>query len=272
MKKRLIALLALLSLGLIPAFATAVDAVDAPPKGEPGAEQVLLVKAYSTVIAVTPAEAGTTVEFEVQDAYEWFDGSETRVPATALNGQHIVGGVTADTRVLRNGEAVDFGNLKPGMKVKAIMKADAQPVSPTSMFTLLEAYYEVAKPHPGAKFESAFFPRMWHTRGQILGMDRVEDRNVLNVDVRRLEHAPKRFRDEGSRLCRLDAYVIVPGRVVISDVRGRRMAFADLNVDDRIKIVGKFLRPDKWMKDESGEPTPTLLAKRIVVKVHADSH
>lgn len=269
MKKRLIALLAVLSLGLIPAFAAAVDA---PPTGEPGAEQVLLVKAYSTVVAVTTAEAVTKVELEVHDAYEWFDGSETKVAATALNAQHIVADATADTRVFRNGTAVDFANLKPGMKVKAILKADAQPVSPTSMFTLLETYYEVAKPHPGAKFEGAFFPRLWHTRGQILGMDRVEDRNVLNVDVRRLEHAPKRFRDEGSRLSHLDAYVIVPERVVISDVRGRRMAFADLNVDDRIKIVGKFLRPDKWMKDESGEPTPTLLAKRIVVKVHADSH
>ena len=267
MKKRFIALLAVLTLGVIPAFAAAVET---PPLGEPPAP-VVLVKAYSTVVAVTTDETGTTVEFDVDEAHEWLDGSETKTLATAVNGHHIVAGVTADTRVFRNDTAVEVDALKPGMKVKALLKADGQPVTPTSTYTLLEVYYAAPKSHPGNAFEDGFFPRLWHTRGQILGMDRVEDRNVINLDVRQLEHAPKRFRDEGGRLAHLDAYVIVPDRVVITDVDGRRIAFADLNVDDRVKIVGKFLRPATWMKDESGEPTPTLLAKRIKVKVRADS-
>ncbi len=265
MKKRFVALLAVVTLGLIPAFAAAVET---PPVGETGPPAVL-VKAYSTVVAVTAGETGKTVEFAVEEAHEWLDGSETMNLATGINGQHIVAGVTADTRVYRNETAVDLEALKPGMKVKAILKADGQPVTPTNTFTLLEVYFAAPKPHPGAKFEAGFFPRLWHTRGQILGTDRVEERNILNLDVRMLENAPKRFRDERSRLVHLDAYVIVPARVVITDVDGRRIAFADLKVDDKIKIVGKFLRPASWMKDESGEPTPTLLAKRIKIKARA---
>lgn len=177
--------------------------------------------------------------------------------------------VIPETKVFRNETAVDLEALTPGMKVKAILKTDGQPATPTHTFTLLNVFFAAPKPHPGATFETGFFPRLWHTRGQILSADRVEDRNILNLDVRQLENAPKRFRDEGGRLVHLDAYVIVPDRVVITDVDGRRIGFADLNVDDKIKIVGKFLRPASWMKDESGEPAPTLLAKRIKVKVRA---
>ena len=265
MKKRFMALFAVVALGLVPVVA---GAVETPAPVDP-ATATKLVKAYSTVVAVTGEEGSKKIELQVEEAYEWLDGGEVKNLATALNGQHIVASVTPNTKVLRNETPIDVEGLQPGMKVKAIMTADVQPATPTSMFTLLELYHAVPKPHPGAKFEGGFFPRLWHTRGQILGADRVEERNILNVDVRNLENAPKRFRDEGSRLVHLDAYVIVPERVVITDVDGRRIAFADLKVDDKIKIVGKFLRPESWMRDESGEPTPTLLAKRIKVRAHA---
>jgi hypothetical protein len=161
------------------------------------------------------------------------------------------------------------------VKVRALLQTDGQPVTPTCTYTALHVAIQgdeaEAKPkaHPGSKFEAGFFPRLWHMRGPILGLERIEDRNVMNLDVRWLENAPKRFRDEGSRLAGLDAYVIVPDRVVITDEDGDRITFADLGVDDRVKVVGKFLKPEKWMVDESGDPTPTLIAKRIKVKDRA---
>ena len=267
MKKRLMALFAVLSLGLVPTVSAAVEA----PATDPAAPAVVMVKAYSEVVAISTDAAGaTSVEFAVEDAYTWVDGTDVKVPAPELNGQRIVGAVTPETRVFRNDKPIAIADLQPGMKLKALLTTDVQPVAPTNAFTLREVYHSVPKPNQGLKFEGAFFPRLWHTRGEILGMDRVEDRNILNVDVRNLENTPKRFRDERARVMHLDAYVIVPEKVVITGVAGNRIAFADLQVDDRIKIVGKYLRPDKWMKDESGDPTPTLLAKRIKVKAQAD--
>lgn len=273
MKKQLMALCAVLALGLVPAFATAVETPGAqtPPVEGESTAPVVMVKAASTVVAVTSGEEGTTVEFQVHEAYSWVDGAGEKTPAPELAGQRIVAAATEKSRLFRNDAAVDFAELKPGMQVKALLVTDGQPVTPTCTYMVAEIYHSVPKPHPGTKFEQGFFPRLWHTRGQILGMDRIEDRNVLNLDVRKLENAPKRFSDEGSRLVHLDAYVIVPERVVITNAEGRRIAFADLDVDDRVKVVGKFLRPEKWMKDDSGEPTPTLLAKRIKVREHAEA-
>lgn len=268
MRKRFVGLLAVLTLGLIPAVAAAVDA---PPPAPPAAP-IVLVKAYATVVAVTPVETGTTVEFDVQEAHDRLDGSTTETLSTGINGQHIVGAVTPDTRVFRNDTAVEFAALQPGMKVMALLKTDCRPVAPSCAFTVRSVNFHAPKPNPGDKFEGGFFPRLWHTRGQILSISRVDDRNILNLDVRQLENAPKRFRDEGSRLVHLDAYVIVPDTVVITNADGRRITFADLTVDGRVQVVGKFLRPAKWMKDESGEPTPTLLAKRIQVKALEGSH
>jgi hypothetical protein len=265
--RRLLAMLAVLTIGLVPAFAAAQETEGTADPATP----VVLVKAYSTVVGVTSGEAGTRVELDVAEAHEWLDGSETKTLATGINGQRIAARVTENTAVYRGDNRIGLGDLRPGMKVKAMLRTDGTPVTPQCDFTLLQAYLEAPKPaHPGKKFEPAFFPRLWHMRGPILGLDRVEGRNVMNLDVRRLENAPRRFRDEGVRLVSLDAYVIVPERVVITDENGRRIGFRDLQVDDRVKVVGKFLRPERWMTDESGDPTPTLLAKRIKVKVGAD--
>lgn len=258
--KRLFALFALLTVGLVPAFA---GAVDAPPPA-PGAPAVL-VKAWTTVTAVTP----DAVTLKVVEAVEWVDGTETKVPANALMAQEITAARVPETVVAKHDVAVEYGTLAVGMTVRALLRTDVQPAVPTGAFALLHAAIQVPegpKVHPGDKYEPAFFPRLWHMRGAILGLDRVEDVNVMNLDVRRLENAAKRFRDEGVRLSNMDAYVIVPAKVVITDVDGRRIAFADLDVDDRVKVVGKVLRKEKWMLDESGEPTPTVLAKRIKVK------
>jgi hypothetical protein len=264
MRRRLLMLMAVLTVGLVPALAAGQETVGADP-----ATPVVLVKAYSTVVGVATGEAGTTVTLDVAEAHEWLDGSDAKALATGINGQRIVGNVTEDTAVYRGDDRVGLDALKPGMKVKAMLRTDGTPVTPTCVYSLLQVYIEAPKPvHPGTKFERGFFPRLWHVRGPILGLDRVEGRNVMNLDARRLENAPRRFRDEGVRLVSLDAYVIVPERVVITDEHGKRIRFDELEVDDRVKVVGKFLRPESWMSDESG-PTPTLLAKRIKVKVGA---
>ena len=266
MRKRLLGVLAVLTVGLIPAFAAAVEP---PPTADPGTP-VVLVDAYSVVVGVAADETGTTVELDVREAHDRLDGTEARTLSTGINGQHVVADVTENTVVSRNDDIVGLDALRPGTKVKAMLQTDCQPVDPTCAYTLLHVYIDAPKPkpaNPGTKFELGFFPRLWHVRGPILGLDRVEGRNVMNLDVRGLENAPRRFRDEGARLVSLDAYVIVPERAVITDEHGMRIAFADLRVDIRVKVVGKFLRPSQWMTDESGEPTPTLLAKRIKVRV-----
>jgi hypothetical protein len=266
MRRRLLALLAVLTVGLVPALAAGQETADPAASATP----VVLVKAYSTVVGVATGETGTTVTLDVAEAHEWLDGSDAKTLATGINGQRIVGNVTEDTVVYRGDDRVGLDALKPGMKVKAMLRTDGTPVTPTCDYSLLQVYIEAPKPvHPGTKFELGFFPRLWHMRGPILGLDRVEGRNIMNLDVRRLENAPRRFRDEGVRLVSLDAYVIVPDRVVITDEHGMRIRFDELQIDDRVKVVGKFLRPSKWMTDESGDPTPTLLAKRIKVKVGA---
>ena len=265
MRKRLLAVLAVLTVGLIPALAAAVETTP-PAPGTP----VVLVDAYSVVVGVTTDATGATVELDVREAHDRLDGTETRTLSTGINGQHIVAHVTADTLVSRNDDNVGLDALEPGTKVKAMLQTDCQPVVPTCAYTLVHAYIAAPTPeptNPGEKFELGFFPRLWHVRGPILGLDRVEGRNIMNLDVRRLVNAPHRFRDEGMRLVSLDAYVIVPDRVVITDENGMRIEFGDLRVDSRVKVVGKFLRPSKWMTDRSGRPTPTLLARRIVVKI-----
>lgn len=257
MKKRFLAMLAVLALGLVPALAVAGD----PPPADPSAPPSVLVKAYSMVTAVTD----TSVEIDVIEAHDWLDGTETYNLSTGINGQRIVVGMTAETMVLKNGMPAERSQLAPGMKIKAYLTTDVQPVTTANVFTATKLAFEVPKPHPGKKFETGFFPRLWHTRGKVLGFSEWEGMNVLNLDVRRLDNTPKRFRDERVRLINMDAYVIVPPKVVITDDNGRRIAFSDLTVDSRIKVVGKFLRPVKWLNDETGEPTPTLLARRIKV-------
>jgi hypothetical protein len=258
MRKRIAAVFAVLTVALVPAFAGATEV----PAG--GTAPVVLVKASpATIVEVTPE----SMVLDVADGYEWLDGTEEKVPATGIKGQRITVGLGEKSIVRRGDEAVGRDALKAGLVIKALLQTDGQPVTPTCTFTLVEAYLDgPPKVHPGDKFETGFFHRLWHVRGSILGLDAVEGRNVMNVDVRRLENAPKRFRDEGSRLARMDAYVIVPPRVVITDENGHRIAFSGPDVDDRVKVVVKTLPKSKWMVDESGEPTPTLLAKRIKVK------
>lgn len=269
MRRRLLAILAVVTVGLIPALAAAEETAGPVNPASP----VVLVKAYSTIVGVTTGETGTTVELDVAEAHEWLDGSETRTLATGINGHRIVADVTEGTAIYRGDEQLGLDALRPGVTVRALLQSDGTPVTPTSAYSLLRVDIEAPKPvHPGQKFEVAFFPRLWHVRGPILGLDRVEGRNIMNLDVRRLDNAPRRFRDEGVRLVSLDAYVIVPDRVVITDEQGQRIRFDDFQVDDRVKVVGKFLRPEQWMSDEAGDPTPTLLAKRIKVRVGAERH
>jgi hypothetical protein len=266
MRTRLLAVLAVLAVGLIPAFAAAEEP---PPLADP-VTPVVLVDASAVVVGVTGDETGTTVELDVREAHDWLDGTETRTLSTGINGEHIVTDVTGDTVVSRNDEIVGLDALRSGTMVEAMLSTDCQPVDPTCAYTLLHVYIAAPKPkpaNPGVKFELGFFPRLWHVRGAILALDRVEGRNVMNLDVRSLVNAPRRFRDEGVRLVNLDAYVIVPERTVITNEHGMRIAFGDLRVDSRVKVAGKFLRPSKWMTDRSGRPTPTLLARRVVVKV-----
>lgn len=265
MRSRLLALVALIAVASVPAFAAALES--APPAS---ASDVVLVKAYGKVVAVHDADGQATLELAVDEAKEWRDDSDDKQPAAGIAGKSITAGLTEETKVHRGDAPAGLDALAPGTRVEALMSTDGSPVTPTCTFTLHDVWIATEKPaakpdKPGHGFEFGFFPRNWHVRGDILGLDRVEGRNVMNLDVRRLNHAPKRFRDEGRRLASMDAYVIVPPRVVITDAGGGRIDFADLDVDDRVLVIGKFTRPAKWVKDDDGEATPTLVAKRVKV-------
>jgi hypothetical protein len=100
--------------------------------------------------------------------------------------------------------------------------------------------------------------------GQVLSTYDSGGKNVIDVDVNRLLNPPKRFKDEGDEVADQGALLIVDAKVKITK-DGKRISLADIEADDNLRVMGKFLRPAKWLKDEDDEPTPTLRAKRIEV-------
>lgn len=106
---------------------------------------------------------------------------------------------------------------------------------------------QVGEDHPGLGFDLGFSSLNDRVRGEVPG-------------------GPKRLRDEGREAATMDAFVTVASTVVITTKDGTKIPFSEVRVDDRVQMIGRFLRPEKWLADEAGEPTPTLYAKRIKIK------
>lgn len=286
MKPRALTIVGVLALGLLPALAGA----QGPTAPLPGtgtaplfapADPVINVKAPASVYGVMTDEAGRTkVKLIVQEgAIEWpGENIDARADATGLFGKYVYTYVTPETEVFVADRPADLAALKPGVTGKFQLRTNCTPVTEGCMYELRSAFVAgvapVKPPTPpkpeGDKapvhgFELGFFPRLWTVRGDVLGLEQEAEKVVVNVDVRRLVNQAKRFNDEGRRLARLDAYVVIGPKAVVTDERGQRIAAKELQVDDSVKVVGKFLKPDKWIVDEADDKVPTLLAKRVRV-------
>jgi len=113
---------------------------------------------------------------------------------------------------------------------------------------------------PGAPpaFERGFLNRVWKFVGEIDGYDE----GVLSITVAKILNLPKRFRDQDDSLVDEDARVLVAAGVrVVKD--GKRVGRAELADAENVRVHGKLLKPSKWQKDEDGERTPTIRAKKI---------
>jgi hypothetical protein len=117
---------------------------------------------------------------------------------------------------------------------------------------------------PGGGFAPAFFSRNWKVLGEVLLTDTLQGKRVIDFNVTKLINPPKHLKDEGKEVADQGALVIVGPKVAITE-DGDRITFADLDPDDKIVVTGKFLRNEKWLEDEDGDPVPTIRAKRIVV-------
>ena len=113
-------------------------------------------------------------------------------------------------------------------------------------------------------FDSGFFNRIWKLTGTVLGTDTIDGKQVIEVDVSKLLNPPKRFKDEGEEVADQGALLIVTPKVKITK-GDKRLTLGDLDADDKLKVSGKFVRGGSWLKDEDGQPVPTLRAKRIEV-------
>lgn len=100
--------------------------------------------------------------------------------------------------------------------------------------------------------------------GKVLIKNDVGGKKILEIDVTKLLNPPKRFKDEGDEVADQGALLIVDPKVKITK-GGKRISFDQIDEDDNLRVMGKFVKPGKWLKDEDDEPTPTLRAKRIEV-------
>jgi hypothetical protein len=189
-------------------------------------------------------------------------GEET-LPFEALKVGDQVGGSLSTTGIPTPDSAFDIVYIWcPGGKSVPVPGGDNPRVGPGAPGT----------PAPGTKpdgpdhaFGGGFFRWNRTLRGEILGTDVVDGKNVINLDVLRFFAIPKGLRDEGREVVSLDSLVVVGPKLVITDADGKRIAFSDLKVDDKLEPKGRFQKEAKWLVDESGEPTPTLTAKRTCV-------
>lgn len=282
MQSRTLALVGVLALGLLPALGVGQDPAQPPAPTPPGG--VTHVKAEAHVIGVEKdAEGRATVKLETIGGIQWpGENVDARSDATALAGAHVRALLAPGAEIFVADRPAGIEALANGAKGKFLLRTTCSPVAPTCAFDLLKAYVAgtpAPKPPVGPKapiepqathgFELGFFPRLWTLRGDVLGVEKDGEKVIVNVDVRRLVNQMKRFNDEGRRLARLDAYVVIGPKTVVTDEDGDRIAAKDLAVDASVKVIGKFLKPEKWVIDETEEKVPTLVAKRVKV-VDAD--
>lgn len=289
MKSRALTVMSVVALGLLPAAVAAQGTVTAPQCGSSlaAADQVVNVKINGSIYGVFTEGATTRVKFQVKGGFEWpGENVDARKDATALIGGYVYTLVTPRTEVYVNSRPANLAVLTQGMTVTASLRTNGSPVSGSCSFELLKVYVEgdaaPAAPKPAAEvkppeqkpeiappaahgFELGFFPRLWSLRGDLLGLERDGEKTIVNLDVRKLDNQAKRFNDEGRRLTRLDSYVVIGPKTVVTDENGERISAKELRIDDNIRVIGKFLKPEKWIVDETDEKVPTMVAKRVRV-------
>jgi hypothetical protein len=276
LKRRILSLLATLALVAVPALALGQSEQPAPTEPQ---------KTFLKFQGVVLTNAEGTITFKVKEGWRVTEGTWAKVAAPDFTDQVVTAKFYDYSKVHRGNEVVDHIAAAPGTELAGSLGVSAGDVLPASDFCVLELWIagektapkppakpehpkhpEVGEDHPGFGFDLGFFSLNYRVRGEVLGTDTVDGKNVLNVDVSRVLGGPRRFRDEGREVATMDAFVTVGPRVVITTLNGTKIPFADVQVDDKVQVIGRFLRPEKWLADETGEPTPTLYAKRIKIK------
>lgn len=283
MKRRILLLLAALALVAVPTAALGEGTAPSTPQN-PG----YFLKAKGVVL--TNAEGVITIK--VKEAYRYGDNGQTKTAAPDFTDQVVTAKFYDYSRVDVGTEIATPAAATPGTELYAKLGVSEGDLLPTSDFRVVNLWIqgektapkppakpetpanpegkpkhpEVGEDHPGFGFDLGFFSLNYRVRGEVLGAETVEGKNILNLDVSRVLGGPKKFRDEGREVATMDAFVTVAPKVVITTEDGTKIPFAEIQVDDRVQVVGRFLRPEKWMADEAGEPTPTMYAKRIKIK------
>lgn len=247
----------------------------APAPTEPG-------KTFPKFQGVVLTNAEGTITFAVKEGWRVTEGVWTKVAAPGFTDQVVTAKFYDYSKVHRGSEVVDHMRAAPGTELGGSLGVSGGDVLPTSDFCVLELWMagektapppakdkkqpRVGEDHPGFGFDLGFFSLNYRVRGEVLSAETVEGKNILNVDVSRVLGGPKKFRDEGREVATMDAFVTVASKVVITTQDGTKIPFGEVQVDDRVQVIGRFLRPEKWLADEAGEPTPTMYAKRIKIK------
>lgn len=279
MTRRLLALVAGLALSAAAPVAGLAAGPTPPPPPPPGSTAVLV---HATVSSNSPA----AVVLTVREAATSAPLTDVKTPVPGLAGQDVTASWCPFSTVWDGARQAGFDFLKAAMPVEGLITTTGEP-TPTAAYCVVrlktagtttpapppgpgttpgaEPPHPPAGDRPGSDFDRGFFARNWRMTGDVLGTDTVDGKDVIDLDVQRLVGGPKRFRDEGREVAALDALVIVGPKVVITTTDGTRIGFGDVQVDDALQVVGRVLRPAAWLDDSSGQPTPTVFAKRIRV-------
>lgn len=279
MKRRILSLLATLALVAVPALALGQSEAPAPTTPQ---------KTFLKFQGVVLTNAEGTITIKVKEGWRVTEGTYTKVAAPDFADQVVTAKFYDYSKVHKGEVVVDNIAAAPGTELAGSLGVSGEDVLPTAAFCVLELWMpgeksatkptkpenpagkpkhpEVGEDHPGFGFDLGFFSLNYRVRGEVLGTEVVNGKNVLNVDVSRVLGGPKRFRDEGREVATMDAFVTVAPKVVITTLDGTKIPFAEVQVDDKVQVIGRFLRPEKWLPDEADEPTPTLYAKRIKIK------
>lgn len=112
----------------------------------------------------------------------------------------------------------------------------------------------------GPELARGFLNRVWKFNGEI---DSYET-GKLSITVSRILNLPKKFATQDDELVDEDAIVLVNSKVRIYDEKGKRLRQRALSdADESVRVAGKLLPPNKWEKDEDGQPVTTIRAKKI---------
>jgi hypothetical protein len=138
--------------------------------------------------------------------------------------------MTFCSKINRGNDTVPFADVKVGDQVGGSLSTTGAPTA-ASAFDIVYIWYPGGKTAPvppaadapraapegpgtkpgsegsGSAFDGGFFRWNWKLRGEILGADQVDGKNVINLDVMRFFAIPKGLRDEGREVVSLDALV-----------------------------------------------------------------